>query len=53
MIIFILQMHLHSFVLTRLPIYISLAVNYFQKKIIFSGSANTTGRGGDLQVKFL
>jgi len=35
---FILQMHLHSFrfVLTRLPVYISLAVNYFQNKILFS-----------------
>jgi len=34
----ILQMHLHSFgfVPTRLPVYISLALNYFQYKILFS-----------------
>jgi len=38
LITFILQMHLHSFcfVLTRLPVYISLALNYFQNKILFS-----------------
>jgi len=30
-------MHLHSFcfVLTGMPVYISLALNYFQKKILF------------------
>jgi len=35
---FILQMHLQSFccVLTRLPVYISLALNYLQNKILFS-----------------
>jgi len=38
LITFILQMHLHSFcfVLTRLPVYISLALNHFQNKILFS-----------------
>jgi len=35
---FILQMHLHSFcfVITRLPVYISIALNYLQNKILFS-----------------
>jgi len=38
LITFILQTHLHSFcfVLTRSPVYISLALNYFQNKILFS-----------------
>ena len=38
LITFILQIHLHSFcfVLTRLTVYISLALNYFQNKILFS-----------------
>jgi len=40
-------------VLTRLPIYISLAVNYFQNKIIFLDSSKITGRGGDFQVNVL
>jgi len=38
LITFILQKHLHwfCFLLTRLPVYISLALNYFQNKILFS-----------------
>ena len=34
-------MHLHSFclMLTRLPIYISLALNYFQNQILFLNNA--------------
>jgi len=38
LITFILQMHLYSFgiVLTGLPVYISIALNYFQNKILFS-----------------
>jgi len=37
LITFILKMHLHSFcfVLTGMPVYISLALNYFQNKILF------------------
>jgi len=38
LVAFILQIHLHSFCfrLTRLPVYISLALSYFQNKILFS-----------------
>jgi len=53
-------MHLHSFcfVLARLPVYISLALNYFQNKILFSEKLYEGGRfsskvpgGGDFTKK--
>jgi len=45
-------MHLHSFcfVLTRLPVYISLSLNYFQNKILFSEKLQVRG---DFQAKCL
>jgi len=46
LITFILQMHLHLFcsVLTRLPVHISLALNYFQNKMLFSEKLYKGGR---------
>jgi len=39
-------MHLHLFcsVLTRLPVHISLALNYFQNKMLFSEKLYKGGR---------
>ena len=39
-------MHLHSFfVLTRFPAYVSLALNYFPNKMLFSDNAKIIGGG--------
>jgi len=43
-------MHSFCFVLTKLPVYISLALNYFQNKIPFSEKLK---EGGDFQAKCL
>jgi len=37
-------LHSFRFVLTRLPIYISLVLNYFQNKILFSEKLYEGGR---------
>jgi len=44
---------LFCFVLTSLPVYISLALNYFQKKRISSDKAKIIAIGGNFQEKFL
>jgi len=40
-------MHLHSFCfeLSKLPVYMSSALNYFQNKILFSDNAKIIGKG--------